>query len=232
MKKGKQKIWRVLRARLGKKHAIRAKDIAAHTGMKTESVRAAIKSLRDDDRLRIGYSRTRPTGYFIIQSGAEAEECTQIQRRAAVAMLIRECTLRGVSLPALLSEIQREHAPNTPPPTAYPATPKQKIYLSRLLLSSIHSEGDADNLFQLIASPDFSKQHAARLIDQIQKSIDQRNADRADSKMRRIVYLEIHHPDTSPKVLPKRDRSLTDRNWNQALEEERPLKAGRDIFDD
>ena len=210
-------VWRSLRQRIGKNHAISTAQIALHTGISPDRVRSHIKTLRDEG-VRIGYSRSRPTGYFIIHTSEEADECTKTQRHAVVAMIIRECTLRGVSLPAVLSEIQREHAANTPPPPAYPATAKQKKYLSRLLLSSIHSEADADNLFRLIASPQFSKQHAARLIDQIQTSIDQRNENRKNSKGRRQKYLDIHHPNTPREVLKRRDVNLTSRKWDEAID--------------
>lgn len=146
----KTEVWRSLRARIGKEHAISAAQIAERAGLSQSLVKSHIKALRDEG-FRIGYSRTRPTGYYIIASRGEATESTAVQHRAIVAMIYRECVLRGVSVSAVLSELNREIPPIDVADTL--ATKKQVTLLSRLILSSIKSEQDADHIYQLIASP-------------------------------------------------------------------------------
>lgn len=220
-------VWRFLRTRLGKSRACAAPEIAAATGLSIDELRAAVKNLRVN-RIRIGYSRRRPVGYYIISSPTEALESTAVQHRAAVAMLSRECLLRAIPPEKLLSEIARELTPH-PPVSSVPATEKQVRHLSHLILSSLISEEEADLVYRQIASPDFSKPEAHRLIDELRSAIEERATNRETSKRRRLDYHSHTHPETPKEKLEERDVALTRRNWREARRA-RAEQAGRDIF--
>ena len=139
------RVWRVLRARIGKARTCPAAAISAATGLSLDDVRRAVKGLRALG-IRIGFSRRRPVGYYIISDKDEALESTAVQHRAIVAMLVRECTLRAIPPAQILSELARELSP--PLVASVPATPKQIRHLSHLILSSLISEEDADEIYQ------------------------------------------------------------------------------------
>ncbi len=87
----------------GRKHGIRAEDLAGLLGVAERMLRELITRAREDGVAIVG---TPETGYYVAQTGEELEECCKFLRARALHSLTIEARLRKVALPELLGQLK------------------------------------------------------------------------------------------------------------------------------
>lgn len=223
-------VWHMLRHHIGRMHPIKTAELSSATGLSRTEVTDAIRALRREHYMRIGYSRSRPVGYYIIISEDEARDST-----AHLYMLIAQ-SVRQIAILSRMpaSEVMSEVLNQSPslPNAADLAfrddglTERQAIHLSHLALTSELEPDEADEIYRLIADARTIKKDAIPVIDRIRKALERRALRREASKERRINYHEMTHPKRGIARVKKRDLARHNRDWERAIEDVRKALWG------
>lgn len=227
-------VWRVIRYRIGRKYPITAQKIADAAGISKPAAVLAIRSLRTDHLMRIGYASTRPIGYYIIASDEEARESTARLLSLVTASIRLLAIARRTPTSDVISDILNALSPL--PQSVDRAfrqdgiTDRQAAHLSHLVLVSEIDEEDADQIYRMLASSTTSKDETIPVIDRLRTLIDARTQRREESKARRLDYHGVAHPENEPEKLQKQDLARHRRDWNKALRQ-RADEARRALFD-
>ena len=99
-------VWNVLREHRGRAAAIRIRTLVTVCSLPERKVREIVTSLILVFHLRIGsvYSGSHP-GYFVIETGAEAEATYEVLRGHALSILRRAAVIRRLSFPDLVGQL-------------------------------------------------------------------------------------------------------------------------------
>ncbi len=231
-------VWLIIRARLGRKHAISIDAIAAVCDCTINEAKSHIKSLRDSG-VRIAYSARTPQGYFIPTPDDEMDQNDTLKASisAVASLIVRAMLIRRISLGVIMYEIEGVISglltgPLAPLKKALPppASQKQITHLSHLALSSLLDQDERDTAYQLMSSVSLSKDAAHDTISDIRARIEKREQNRVDSKRARMAFRDIHHPEKPTETLIRRDKSRVQQTWNKS--QEPPEKEDPDGTDD
>ena len=98
-------VWNLIQNRVGKEHAISIGAIEILTHFGTRRVKATKEDLIRRHGLKIGSSRGKPHGYYVIENAAELLETARTMRNQGINMLICAASLEGRDGKAYLREL-------------------------------------------------------------------------------------------------------------------------------
>lgn len=102
-------VWSELVTRLGRDQAMQIAAIRSRTGMGERNIKAAVEGLIVRHGYKIGSSRGKPAGYFLIETSEELERTCRTLRNQAMSELVRIAALRGRRYAlALLGQMELE----------------------------------------------------------------------------------------------------------------------------
>ena len=217
-------VWLILRARLGRDHAISTDAIAAICDCTLGEAKREIKTLRGAG-IRIAYSARKPQGYYIPTPADDLDndDTLRASLSAVVALIIRQALTRRICFGDLMREVSQMVAGELVGPLAplqhalpAPASDAQVVHLSHLVLSSEVDDDDADEIYRLIASLGLSKKSAGGHISDLRDRIDEREKRRIDSKRRRMDRQGVYHPGQPAEALIRRDEYRVRGVWKKA----------------
>jgi len=93
---------------VGRARAIARVNLVEHTGLPDREVREALKSLAENHGVPIGSAVSPPSGYFIINTRAEAADVYRTLRSYGLSSLQRAAAIRAIVATEDLRRIQSE----------------------------------------------------------------------------------------------------------------------------
>ena len=102
-------VWSELATRMGGYMAITNAAIRRRTGIGERNIKAAVEGLIVRHGFKIGSSRGKPAGYYLIETSEELERTCRTLRNQAMSELVRIAALRGRRYAlALLGQMELE----------------------------------------------------------------------------------------------------------------------------